>query len=55
MVLRFQMQHDEAAGLQNDKILPGRESKMAAAVENSLTTKINFSPEPLDIFGWNSV
>ena len=25
MVLKFHMQHDEASGLQNDKIQPGRE------------------------------
>ena len=34
MVTKFHMQHDEAAGLQNDKIQPGRESKMAAIAKN---------------------
>ena len=27
MVLKFHMQHDEAAGCKNDEIQPGRESK----------------------------
>ena len=35
MVLKYHMQHDEAAELQNDKILPDRESKMAAVAKNS--------------------
>ena len=51
MVLKFHMQHDEAAELQNDKIQAGRESKMAAVAKNSMPLKSNFSPELLDIFG----
>ena len=39
MVLKFHMQN---AGLQNDKIQPGWESKMAANAKNSKTNKINF-------------
>ena len=35
MVLKFHMQHDKAAGLQNDKILAGWESKMATFARNS--------------------
>ena len=42
MVLKFHMQHDKAAGLQNDEIQYGWESKMTAIAKNSLTTKINF-------------
>ena len=43
MVLKFLMQHDKAAGLQDDKIQAGRESEIAALGKNSKTTKINFS------------
>ena len=35
MVLKFHMQHDGAAGLQNDKIQPGRDSKNAAVAKNN--------------------
>ena len=42
MVLKFHAQHDQTLGLQNDKILLGRESKMAANAKNSKTNKINF-------------
>ena len=35
MVLKFHMQHGEAAGLKNDKIHAGREEKMAAVTKNS--------------------
>ena len=35
MVLKFHMQHDKAAGLQNDRIQAGRKSKMAAAAKNN--------------------
>ena len=35
MVLKFHMQYDKAAGLQNDKIQAGRESKMATVAKNS--------------------
>ena len=35
MVLKFHMQHDEAAGLQNDKIQVGWESNIAAVAKNS--------------------
>ena len=33
MVLKFHMQHDKAAGLQNNKIQGGRESIMAAVAK----------------------
>ena len=45
MVLKFHKQHDQSLGLQNDKILLGPESKMAAIAKNSKTNKISFSPE----------
>ena len=35
MVVKFHMQHDKAAGLQNDKIQAGRESNIAAVAKNS--------------------
>ena len=35
MVLKFHMQHDKAAGLQNDKIQAGWESGMATVAKNS--------------------
>ena len=35
MVFKFYMQHDKAAGLQNDKIQAGQQSKMAAVAKNS--------------------
>ena len=38
MVLKLHMQHDKAAGLQNDKIQAGRESKMATVAKNSETS-----------------
>ena len=50
MVLKFHMQHDEAAGLQNDKIQAGRESKMADVAKIAKPPKSTLSPEPLDRF-----
>lgn len=35
MVLKYHMQGDEATGSQNEKIQPGRESKLAADAKNS--------------------
>ena len=35
MVLKFHMQHDKAAGLQNDEIQTGRESIKATVAKNS--------------------
>ena len=32
MVLKYYMQHDVAAGLLNDEIQPGRESKLSAVL-----------------------
>ena len=52
MVLKFHMQHDQTLGLQNDKILLGQESKLAANGKNSKTYNINFFPEWHGIFGW---
>ena len=51
MILKFHMQHDKAAGLQKNKIQATQESNMAAVAKNSLTFKLTFPPEPLDIFG----
>ena len=51
MALKFHMQHDKAAGLQNDKIQAGWDSKMAAVGKIAKPLKSNFSSEPLDIFG----
>ena len=64
MVLKFYMQHDEAASLQKDKIQVGQASKMAAVTKKiaskmaavtkkkiAKTLKSFFSPEPLDKFG----
>ena len=48
MVLNFHMQHDKAAGLQNDKIQDGWESEMAVVAKNR--KKKTTTPEPLDIF-----
>ena len=44
MVLKFHMQHDEAAGLQNDKIQSGQESNIKIAKP----LKSTFSLEPFD-------
>ena len=43
MILKFHVQHDNAAGLQKSKIQAAGESNMAAFAKNSSTTKINFS------------
>ena len=43
MILKFHVQHDNAAGLQKSKIQAAGESNMAAFAKNSTTTKINFS------------
>ena len=49
MVIKFHMQHDQTAGLQNDKIQSGQESKMATATENNKINKLAFSPEQIQI------
>ena len=41
-LLSFCMQHYQTAGLQSDKIQPGRESKMATVTKNSKTSKNYF-------------
>ena len=51
MVLKFDMQHNEAAGPQNNKIKAGQESKMAAVTKIAKPLKSTFSPESLDKFG----
>ena len=48
MVLKFHMQHDEAAGLQKDKIQTARELKMAAGARIAKPFNQLFSSEPLD-------
>ena len=50
MVLKFHMQHDMAAGLQNDKIHAGRESIWPLLVKIAKSLKSNFPFEPLNIF-----
>ena len=40
MNLKFHMQHDQTPRLQNNKILSGRDFKMAAVTENSKPFKI---------------
>ena len=42
MNLRFHMQHDQSAGLQNGEILPGRESKMATNTKIAKPKKLTF-------------
>ena len=42
MVLKFHMRHDQTTGLENEKIQPDQESKMAASAKNSKINKINF-------------
>ena len=44
MVLKFYMQHDQTAGLHNDRIQPGRDSKMATITKNREINKIIFFP-----------
>ena len=44
MVLKFYMQHDQAAGLQNDKTQAGRQSKLVAVAK---PLKSTFPPEHL--------
>ena len=51
MVLNFHMQHDKAAGLQNDQIPAGWESRWLLLLKIAKPLKSNFLPEPLNIFG----
>ena len=51
MVLKFHMQYDQMAGLRNDQIQPGRESKVPAVTKKSETNKIHFSSEQRGIVG----
>ena len=51
MVLKFYMQHDKAAGLQNDKIKAGQESVWPLLLKIAKPLKSTFPPEPVDIFG----
>ena len=51
MVLKFHMQHDKAAGLQNNKIQVGRESIWPLLLKIAKPLKSTFPPEPLNIFG----
>ena len=46
MILKFYMQHDEAAGLLKNKIQAAQESDIA---KNTNPLKSTFPPEPLDI------
>ena len=46
------MKHDQTPGFQNYKTGPGQESKMAAVMRRSKTTKSTSSPEPLGIIGY---
>ena len=51
MVLKFLMQHDKAAGRQNDKIQAGGESIWPLLLKIAKPLKSTFLPEPLNIFG----
>ena len=52
MVIKFHMQHDKDAGLQNDKIQAGRESIWPLLLKIAKPLKSSFPPEPLNnIFG----
>ena len=52
MVLKFHMLHDPTTELQNKKIQPGLELKMAASDKKMANPIILiFSPERLGIFG----
>ena len=53
IVVKFHLKYDQTPGFQNYQFGLGQESKMAAVTKNSKTIKINFSPEPLDIIGFN--
>ena len=46
MVLKFHMQHDEAAGLQNDKIQAGRNQIWPLLLKIANPLKSTFPPEP---------
>ena len=50
MLPKFDMQHDQTAGLQNGKVPPSPEPKMVASCV-AKTVKSAFSPEPLNMFG----
>ena len=50
MVLKFHMQHEKAAGLQNDKIQAGWESIWQLLLKIAKQLKSTFPPEPLNIF-----
>ena len=51
MVLKFYLQHDKAAGLQNNKIQAGRESIWPLLLKIAKPLKSTFPPEPLNIRG----
>ena len=55
MVLKLQMQYDEVAGHQNDKISLVENQKVALLLKKAKPLKSTFSPEPLDLFGRNIV
>ena len=50
MILKFNMQHDKAAGLQKNKVQAARESNMAAVAKIAKPLKSTFPAEQLDIF-----
>ena len=55
MVLKFHMQHDKAAGLQNDKIQASRESMWPLLLKIAKLLKSTFRPKSLNIFGLHFV
>ena len=50
MVLKFHMQHDKAAGLQNDRIQAGWESIWPLLLKIAKPLKSTFPNEPLQIY-----
>ena len=51
MVLKFQMQYDKSAGLQNDNIQAGGVSIWLLLLKIAKPLKSTFPPESLNIFG----
>ena len=53
IVVKFHLKYDQTPGFQNYEFGLGQESKMAAVTKNRKPSKSTFSPEPLDIIGYN--
>ena len=53
IVVKFHMKYDQTSGFQNYKFGLGQESKMATFTKKiAKTSKLTFSPEPLDIIDY---